>query len=89
MWRPSRLPYQIMFMSHNSNTTSATSGAGTANPSGAPVFTPGFYEVRVAQSLVFCVTFCRAFFPFVLLLLAIIISGLDIYVYICVASQSS
>ena len=32
----------------------ATSGAGTAYPSGAPEFTPGFLGVCVAQYLVFC-----------------------------------
>ena len=31
-----------MFASIKSNTTCATSGTGTAYPSGAPVFTPGF-----------------------------------------------
>ncbi len=30
---------------------------GTAHPSGAPVLTPGFSGVCVAQSLVFCVVF--------------------------------
>jgi hypothetical protein len=35
-----------------SNTTSATSGAGTAYPSGTPEFTPGFSGVRVTRSLV-------------------------------------
>ena len=32
---------------------------GTAYPSGAPEFIPDFSGVRVAQSLVFCVVFCR------------------------------
>ena len=39
---------------NKSITTSATSGAGTAYPSGAPEFTPGFSGVRFPQSLVFC-----------------------------------
>jgi hypothetical protein len=43
------------------NTTSATSGAGTANPSGAPEFTPVLSGVRVTRSLVLCM-FCRSFF---------------------------
>ena len=30
----------------------ATSGAGTADPSGTPEFTPGFSGVRVTRSLV-------------------------------------
>ena len=53
-WCPTRFPYQMMFMSLNSNTMGVTCGAGTANPSGAPVLN----GVRVAQSLVFCVMFC-------------------------------
>jgi len=40
---------------------------GTAYPSGAPEFTPGFSGVRVAQSLVLCVCFvdrCLSFCTF-------------------------
>ena len=37
---------------------------GTAHPSGAPAFTPGFSGVCVAQSLVFCVVFYLSFFTF-------------------------
>ena len=37
----------------------ATSGAGTDNPSGAPEFTSVIYGIRVIQSIVFCVVFCR------------------------------
>ena len=45
----------------------ATSGAGTAYPSGAPEITPGFQWVRVARSLALCVIFfawplCYLFF---------------------------
>jgi hypothetical protein len=39
-----------------------TCGAGTANPSGAPEFTPVFSGVRVARSLLFCIMFCRSLF---------------------------
>jgi hypothetical protein len=45
----------------------ATSGAGTAYPSGAPEFTPVFSGVRVTRSLVLCVYFvdcCLSFCPF-------------------------
>ena len=42
--------------------TGVTCGAGTANPSGAPEFPLVFNAVLVAQSLVFCVVFCRSFF---------------------------
>ena len=38
--------------------TSATSEAGTAYPSGAHEFTPGFIGVRIAQYFVFYVVFC-------------------------------
>ena len=44
----------------------ATSGAEAAYPSGAPVFTPDFSEVRVTWFLVLCVCFidrCLAFCP--------------------------
>jgi hypothetical protein len=40
-------------------------GAGTAYPSGAPEFTPGFHVVLVTRSLVLCVCFvdrCLSFF---------------------------
>jgi hypothetical protein len=39
-----------------------TSGAGTVNPSGAPEFFPGYLWVRVANSLVLDVVFCRSLF---------------------------
>ena len=48
-------------------TTSATSGAGTSYPSGAPEFTPVFSGVRVTRSLVLCVCFvdrCLSFCTF-------------------------
>jgi hypothetical protein len=49
------------------NTTGATSGAGTAYPSGAQEFTPVFSGIRVTRSLVLCVCFmdcCLSFSPF-------------------------
>ena len=43
-----------------SNTTSATSGTGTANSSGAHEFSAVFFHgVYVARVLVFCIVFCR------------------------------
>ena len=42
-----------------SNTTCVTSGAGTADLSGAPDVILVFSGVRVAQSLVFCVVLYR------------------------------
>ena len=43
-----------MLVSFNSGTTGATSGTGTAYPSGGPELIPCFGGVRVAQSVVFC-----------------------------------
>jgi hypothetical protein len=48
-----------------SNTTGATSGAGTVYSSGAPEFTPCFSEFTVARSLVF-VDHYLSFCPFLL-----------------------
>jgi hypothetical protein len=56
------------------NATDAPIGTGTANPSGAPDFTPSFCGIRVHQSLVFCAMFCKSLF--VLFLLAIVFSVL-------------
>jgi hypothetical protein len=47
---------------NNSNTTGTASGTGTACPSGAHQFKFVFSGVYVAQSLVFCVVFCRSLF---------------------------
>ena len=33
-WCPTQFPYQMMFVSFNSDTTSVTCGTGTASPSG-------------------------------------------------------
>ena len=50
-------------VSYYSNTTGATSGTGTAFPSG--VHLGLFDRVAVSQSLVFCVVFSRSYFvPF-------------------------
>ena len=69
-----RKHFQVLFsfftyhrVCDQSNTMGATSGAGTAYPSGTPEFTLVFSEVRVARSLVFCVVFCRWLFAFFLL----------------------
>ena len=42
---------------NKSNRTGATSGAATAYPSCAFVFTPDFSGVRAPRSLIFCVVF--------------------------------
>jgi hypothetical protein len=41
-WCSTRFPYQMMLVSFNINMMVVTYGAGTAGPSGAPAFTPGF-----------------------------------------------
>ena len=48
-----------------------TSGARSANPSGAPEYIPSFSVIRVARSLMFGVVFCRSLF--VLVPLAIVL----------------
>ena len=48
---------------NHSNTSDATSGAGTANLSGAPEFTLVFLRiVSLGKCFVFCVVFCRSLF---------------------------
>ena len=48
-------------MCNQINTTSTTSGAGTAYPPGAPGITPVFSGVQVTRSLISCM-FCRSLF---------------------------
>ena len=59
-----QLIYQFTNDIYNSETTSVTSGTGTASPSGAPEFTPGFWRGSCSSnfSLNFCVMFCRSLF---------------------------
>ena len=54
--------------------TGATSEAGTGNSTGEPECNIGFCGFCFAQSLVFCVVFCRP--VFVLFILATILSVL-------------
>jgi hypothetical protein len=71
-----KLTFETNYLLTLFNTTGATSGAETANPSEAPEFTPVFSGVRVTRSLVLCVCFvdrCLSFGPF---LLAIVLSVL-------------
>ena len=56
-------------------TTGATSGAGTAYPSGATEFILVFIRVRVTRSLVLCVCFvdgCLSFYTFLAILLSVL-----------------
>jgi hypothetical protein len=66
---PLSLIYQRIFNKNNS----AIIGAGTANHSRAPDFSPRFYGVLVASSLVFCVVF------FVLLFVVLPLLGWPLY----------
>ena len=61
-WCPTRLPYRMMFVSFNSNTTGATCGAGTANPCEADELTPAFSGVRISRFSFICIQFCRSLF---------------------------
>lgn len=51
------------------------SGAGTRYPSRAPGFTGEFSGVRVAQSEVFCIVFCRPFLVFILVIVLSVFHG--------------
>ena len=56
-------------------TTGATSGAGTAYPSGATEFILIFIRVRFSRSLVLCVCFvdrCLSFYRFLAILLSVL-----------------
>ena len=60
----SHLPVFSSFIAyHRVYTTGATSGPGTANPSGAHEFTPSFSGVLVIIFSVLCM-FCLSFCPF-------------------------
>ena len=61
-------------LSLSGNTMGVTSGARSANPSGAPEFIPSFSVVRVARSLMFSAVFCWSLF--VLVPLAIVLTCL-------------
>ena len=66
---PSSFPIHHQVCNY-SNTTGATSGEGTAYPSGATEFTPVFSGVLVTRSLVFYVLFLRLFFVLFVLFLS-------------------
>jgi hypothetical protein len=59
-WCPTRLPFQIIFVSFNSSTTGEEQELLTLP--GHLSSHPGFNGIRVARSLVFCVMFCRLLF---------------------------
>ena len=62
------------------NATDVTNGAGTAYPSGAPGFTPGFQWGSCDSIFSFICMFCRIVVcPFVLFLLTIVLSVLFRY----------
>jgi hypothetical protein len=60
---------------NKSNTTSSTSGTGTANSSGAPEFTFGFSGVLVARSLILYIMFGRLLFVVLYLFLLLCYSS--------------
>jgi len=61
---------------NKSNTTGVASGAWTAYLSEGPESTSDFSGIRVAQSLVFCVMFCRL--SFILLLFFLLVNVLSV-----------
>ena len=72
-----------------SNTTGATSGAGTDCPAWAPGATPVYRGVRVTRSLVLCVLFCRSLFVLLyFFLLAIVLLLLFFFFFwpLCIPS---
>ena len=71
------LRYVCVKYDHGYISSVVLSSLMTVNRSEAPEFIPGFSGVRVAQSLVFCVMYCRSLF--VLFLLAIVLSVLFFY----------
>lgn len=62
---------KMMFVSLNSYITGVTSGAGTANPSGATELTSVVSEIRVPQFLVFFVLLCGSLFSVSLLVIVL------------------
>jgi hypothetical protein len=55
-----------------SNTTGATSGAGTVYPSREAEFTPVFSGVRVTPSLIIFAMFCRSLFVLLVIVLSVL-----------------
>jgi len=68
-WCPTRLLYQMMFVSCNSSTMGATCGEETANPCEAHEFIPAFSAVRVSRSSVFCIMLYGSLFVLFLLVI--------------------
>ena len=54
-----------------------TSGAGTAYPSGAPEFTPGFYWGSVYSIFGLTYTFCRSLFVLLGIVLSVLLRFMD------------
>ena len=66
-WCPTPFPCQMMFVSFNGNTTDITRGAGTAYPSGAHEFIPGFQWGSCSSIFIFlCGVLQIVVCPFVL-----------------------
>ena len=59
-WCPTRFPFQMTLVSFNSNRTDVTGGAETANLLEHLSSLPVFNGVRVSESLIFRVVFCRS-----------------------------
>jgi hypothetical protein len=65
-WCPTRFPYQMMFVSFNSDMTGVKCVAEAATPLGYLMLSPVSSRIRGARSLVFCAMFldrCLFFCP--------------------------
>ena len=71
------------------NTTGATIGAGTAHPSGAPEFTPGFQRGSCYSIFSFICMFCRLFYIFFWPLCCLFFFDIRILITLLVSSNSS
>jgi hypothetical protein len=56
-WCPTRFPYQMMFVSFNSDMTGVKCVAEAATPLGYLMLSPVSSRIRGARSLVFCAMF--------------------------------
>jgi hypothetical protein len=65
-------PHHIIFVMFSGNMTGATSGAGIVSPPAYVSWPLVFSRFCVAQSLAFCVMFCRSLY--ILFLLAMVLS---------------
>jgi hypothetical protein len=81
-WCPTRLQYQMMFVSFTSNTTGVTCGAGTANPSGVHECTPCC--LRGSCSSIFSFMRCGSLFVLLLFFFCLFCFDLRFWLPLCI-----